>query len=383
MIGPCRRADPSGAEIARSGTAAAAGFALVGTLLLLVALLALVGAMWLGAVQQHALTRGALSAERARLAAAAGVEAAVAGWRAAELARLAPLAARTGPSGEMAGRTRFESTIERLSADLYRVRGRGMVEPPAPIAEAAAATLVRSLDPDELAARFDAGLETAGDVSIGPDAILAIAGPQEEEEDDELACPATQGYALRADPRHVSAHADATVEGAFDGRQAEDLEERFPSGLGFLDRSILGAVADATPAGSVTPAPRVLGSECRTTHANNWGDPLDPASPCADWTPLLHAPGDLLVQAGTGQGVLLVDGDLTLADGAVFHGLVIVLGRVVLEAGAQVRGAIVSGRAQVGGRLLFDRCAVARALRGAAPLSRAWAPAVRYRLPAF
>lgn len=76
-------------------------------------------------------------------------------------------------------------------------------------------------------------------------------------------------------------------------------------------------------AGSVvTPAPHLTSGACDRGVTGNWGDPI-PGTPCASYAPLIWAQGDLEMRGGAGQGVLLVDGDLTLSQGAVFHGVVI------------------------------------------------------------
>jgi hypothetical protein len=80
-------------------------------------------------------------------------------------------------------------------------------------------------------------------------------------------------------------------------------------------------------------APRLDGvGGCRTGTAEptNWGDP-DRPSPCAGWLPLVHVRGNLDGPVGRGQGVLVVDGDLTLRGGFDYRGVVVVGG--VLRAG--------------------------------------------------
>lgn len=74
----------------------------------------------------------------------------------------------------------------------------------------------------------------------------------------------------------------------------------------------------------------------------NWGDSRRP-SPCAGWLPLVRVRGNLDRPTGRGQGVLLVDGDLTLAGGFEFGGVIVVRGRLVATgAGNRVVGAILA-----------------------------------------
>lgn len=91
--------------------------------------------------------------------------------------------------------------------------------------------------------------------------------------------------------------------------------------------------------------------------------------------------GDVLVDDRF-DGVILVDGALTVAADAIIRGLVLVRGPLVLESGALVQGAVhVTGDAVIRGRVDFDACSAHTALSSAAlrqpsphPL-RAWLPA--------
>lgn len=77
------------------------------------------------------------------------------------------------------------------------------------------------------------------------------------------------------------------------------------------------------PAGSViTPGPALATGACDRTRSDNWGDPGGSGA-CATYAPLIWATGDVELRGGAGQGVLLVDGDLTLSAGAAFAGVVV------------------------------------------------------------
>jgi hypothetical protein len=78
--------------------------------------------------------------------------------------------------------------------------------------------------------------------------------------------------------------------------------------------------------------------------------------------------GDLTVLGGVGQGVLVVDGGLTLSDAARFYGLVVVRGALRLEGGASLVGlALAQGGAAVAAdaRVVASGCRSARALAAA------------------
>src|SRR5438046_10547507 len=75
--------------------------------------------------------------------------------------------------------------------------------------------------------------------------------------------------------------------------------------------------------------PIAVGPVCQASVAPaNWGDPnrATPAGACETYFPTIHVLGDLRVNTGSGQGVLLVDGDFTVAGNFAFTGVVIARG---------------------------------------------------------
>jgi Tfp pilus assembly protein PilX len=136
--------------------------------------------------------------------------------------------------------------------------------------------------------------------------------------------------------------------------------------------------------------PTLTGALCNKTNLYNWGEPRRGAgsvAQCQSYFPVVYygdAGGELKLEGGVGQGVLLVAGDLTMSGGFEFVGLIIVLGEVkVTGTGAKVTGGILSnnfyGDASVFGgtsTLTYSSCAIGAALTGASdayPLGqRAW-----------
>jgi type II secretory pathway pseudopilin PulG len=140
----------------------------------------------------------------------------------------------------------------------------------------------------------------------------------------------------------------------------------------------LAAVADivAPPGSTVPPFPATAGITCDTSAPANWGDPQR-GGPCADYFPLIWAPGDLTIAGGRGQGILLVEGDLTIVGPVTFAGVVLVRGRLRTAGGPTlVAGAVLvespdaAGAAVIDGAtsIVYSRCAVGEALAAAPPL---------------
>lgn len=143
---------------------------------------------------------------------------------------------------------------------------------------------------------------------------------------------------------------------------------------------------------SVTPMPSLTGGaggpRCDSTAADNWGDPTR-ATPCSNRFVIVHARGDVVVNGGMGQGILLADGDVELRNGAQFFGLIIARDDVAAVTGAnRFWGAVIAGDARsangdfsvIAGATVvtYSSCAVEMAFLGTAPLRRErlrpWAP---------
>jgi hypothetical protein len=142
------------------------------------------------------------------------------------------------------------------------------------------------------------------------------------------------------------------------------------------------------PGAVVTPAPVVAGGACDRTAPGNWGEPGG-SGPCAAFAPLVWARGDVELRGGMGQGLLLVDGDLTLSAGTRFAGVILVRDDVVSQgSGGTVFGAVLAEDARIApgdhsrldGATLIQRsrCATDLALSRSARLRRVrdrwWSP---------
>ncbi|MFL5577299.1 MAG: hypothetical protein ACJ79S_15175 [Gemmatimonadaceae bacterium] len=147
---------------------------------------------------------------------------------------------------------------------------------------------------------------------------------------------------------------------------------------------------------------------CNRSLVTNWGQPdhVDsPTSPnqfkpCISYYPIIFVNGDLDISGGKGQGILLVNGSLTMNGGFEFDGLIIVKndlrrgnGTATIRGGIMVANGVIdcagnSGSGSGGSctdgvnatgtfTVAFSKCAVENALRASAILvpvkQRAWA----------
>jgi hypothetical protein len=152
------------------------------------------------------------------------------------------------------------------------------------------------------------------------------------------------------------------IEGEPEVESADDLDPNKLSDFGDIDLSDLIAMATKIyPAGTtlngLAPATTVdaNGNTVCNPIQSNWGDPdrpsplPDPPPPCMSYFPVIHARGNLSIQTGVGQGVLIVDGDLRLTGNMLFYGIVIVRGSFFTSGtGNHIGGALlVHGNSQL------------------------------------
>jgi hypothetical protein len=130
--------------------------------------------------------------------------------------------------------------------------------------------------------------------------------------------------------------------------------------------------------------PSFVGTQCNLADPQNWGDGQDPSSPCGKYFPTIYISGDARINGRQGQGLLLVDGDLSVAGNFEFFGVVIVRGRFkTTGTGQKFNGAVIAANGfddenDIGGnaQFLYSSCAVQQSLQGTAfaiPLGeRSW-----------
>jgi hypothetical protein len=108
--------------------------------------------------------------------------------------------------------------------------------------------------------------------------------------------------------------------------------------LGRLDLGRLLSLAELEVAGMGGPAALERFGAC-VDDPWNWGDPERPGRPCAARTVHVAVGPGAVVEGGSGQGVLVARGDLTLVD-TRFYGVLLAQGRVRLVGRAGVTGIV-------------------------------------------
>ena len=151
----------------------------------------------------------------------------------------------------------------------------------------------------------------------------------------------------------------------------------------------LAAMANVTLAGGTYSgmAPAVSGGVCNKSSTMNWGDPArgTPLGACSTYFPIIHITGNATLSTGTGQGILLVDGDLTKSGNFSFYGIVIARGTIRSSGsnngvtGVEMAAAVDLGDAVTlsgSTSIQYSSCAVQQALSASSSLTttkgRAW-----------
>jgi hypothetical protein len=135
------------------------------------------------------------------------------------------------------------------------------------------------------------------------------------------------------------------------------------------------------PGGTYTQiAPVVTNGVCDKTVLTNWGDGFNPNLPCGTYFPIIHLTGNTQINGVQGQGILLVDGTLTIQGSWDFFGITIIQGDLITAGGgnadAHFWGGVMAKNADlstqtIGGHatLNYSSCAILSALQATSQIS--------------
>lgn len=195
---------------------------------------------------------------------------------------------------------------------------------------------------------------------------------------------------IRLDEGTVTVQGAATVAGIPPVRNDTAVNSSTFTQFGDVSYAQLAARATITlPGGTYKTQPTLNGlGACDKANLTNWGDGMNHTAPCGSYFPVIHITGSAVLNGVQGQGVLLVDGDLTVQGSYQFFGITIVSGALATAGGgatdAHFWGSVmaqnvnlelqgVSGKAT----LSYSKCAIIQALQmtgTVVPLvSRGWA----------
>jgi hypothetical protein len=195
---------------------------------------------------------------------------------------------------------------------------------------------------------------------------------------------------IRLDEGTVTVQGAATVAGIPPVRNDTAVNPSTFTQYGDVGYADLAARATLTlPGGNYQTKPTLNGlGACNKADLTNWGDGMNHASPCATYFPIIHITGSVTLNGVQGQGILMVDGDLTVQGSYQFFGITIVRGSLSTAGGgatdAHFWGTVmaqnvnlelqgVSGKAT----LSYSKCAIIQAFQMTGTVvpmvSRGWA----------
>jgi len=333
------------------------GIALVAAAFVLVVIATLVAAVFFGALQEYRMGRNSAGERRAFDAAEAGLAQALHDLDAAGLDTLA-VGDSTVFSGALgAGAGSYAGTVLRLSPQLLLVRSTG--RDGGGSSERALAILAR---PGPML-RLPAALVSSGPVEIGPNGSVDGFDASPEGWD----CPAGQD----------------TAAGILMGDSA--LLHVAECGASDCVRGSPAVRVDSEIRGAGVPVLGEAGWAALLLRADTIGSGDGTSGGAGDSLPIVFVPGNLVLTGARSQGVLLVEGDVSLEEGSVFVGLVVARGRLTIgELGGRIVGAAVVAGAALGASsggssaaVVHSGCVVRRVISviaGAHPLAeRSWA----------
>jgi hypothetical protein len=371
------------------------GIALAVAVFALVVIGALVAGTFFSGRLELLTGRNTFTAAQAAEAAESGLNQAIAGQTAASLLALPidpdPLdATDLGAFAVNGAYTSASASINRLTDVLFLVRSSGVRTNAAggQLAARSLGQLIRLVQAD---ISVKAGLTALGDVTItGGAEVTGI----------DAVPPAWNAAAQDCPPlEDVTGvlYNDGTLttsgNGTIGGDPASEVDPTLNSADMKSDFDKLKALATLivtsdNPAATAPAYTATVPARCNAAVMTNWGEPTLDTDPCYNYFPIIYRNGNLRLQGGRGQGILLVEGDLTATGGMVFYGPVFVTGTLSTSGnsgqGAKFFGGVIAGNVALddltklaGGALVsYSSCAINRALQNSAtpaPLTeRSW-----------
>ena len=340
------------------------------------------GAFYASLLEQHS-GENTLYAQQAFEAAESGMADALSNWDQSVYGAF-PVDTPQALTAVTAGRTRYTPIITRLNSTLFLVSARGeQVDAGGRVlARRVLGTLAR-LTPTNV--DVQAAVTSRGTVKVGGNATVdgndhtptgwtscpAPGAPKSGVRTDGTVQILGGGTTLGSPPARTN---DATVVDSLFSNPFNDLKA--------LRNIILTSQNNNGMAPSATGTPL----RCNRTLMLNWGEPWNPGSvaQCQDYFPVIYRLGNLQVQNGRGQGILLVEGDFEVRGNFEFTGLIIATGLLKANGtGNKITGGVLAQNTDLDDNALignpvvnYSKCAISRALSASAtvkPLTdRSW-----------
>jgi Tfp pilus assembly protein PilX len=331
------------------------GIALVAAIVALVVIGALVaGTFFISSLEQKT-AENSMDAAEAYQAAEAGIVKNVANWDTGNNT-LATDAGTTIAQDSVAKGTYFNVTISRLNSSLFLLKSVGT-------RNGTTQSLAMVLRTVTVNPSVGAAVTAKGNVSVGGNA--SIVGTNTTPAGWSGCASAPDKGGIRTSGT-VSTNGNPTISGSPAKIQNDSSvnDAMFENPFNQFKAMATMTLAGGSGSGNyvtyngMTPSTTGLPARCNRTDQNNWGEPLRTGtyvSQCTSYSPIILIDGNGKVTNGRGQGILLVNGDLSIAGNFSWTGLVIAIGQVKTGNGtSQVTGAIMANNADIGDQTNFS-----------------------------
>ena len=361
------------------------GIALVAAIVALVVIGALVAGTFFVSSLEQKTAENSVDAAEAYQAAEAGIVKNVASWNTSNNS-LATDASTTIAQDSVAKGTYFNVTISRLNSSLFLLKSVGT-------RNGTTQSLAMVLRTVTVNPSVGAAVTAKGNVSVGGNATINGTNTNPSGWSGCASAPDKGGIRTSGT---VNTNGNPTISGSPSKIQNDSsvTDALFQNPFNQFKAIATMSLAGSSGSGNYTTynniAPSTTGSplKCNLNDTNNWGEPLRTGSytsQCTTYSPIIYFGGNAKFVNGRGQGILLVDGDLSIAGNFQWVGLVIAIGQVKTGNGtANVTGAIMANNADIGDQTSFSgtpvvsysKCAIDYVLNSAAvarPLAmRSW-----------
>jgi hypothetical protein len=373
------------------------GIALAVAIFALVVIGALVSGSFFFGMQEQRVGRNSIRMQQAFSAAEEGAALQVATWD-RQVMNYIPVGDSLAFNGTVAANGGwYRGIVQRLNDEMYLIRSEGFSRDSTSRQQLG---LLLRLRPIEIAIR--AGLETRGQTEIGGNAVITGV----DTTGGLLGCPLPSdtlvGVMIAESDSIEIEGSNTTTEGLPPVQEDPTITDSSLTTFGDLDWDDLRDFATLfVPPNTAGTAYAIWPSDAGCTAITNWGEPWYPGHAdlsasrphnpnCEDYFPIVYVDGDLHLNQQRGQGVLIVNGNLTVTGLTRFYGPVVVRGTVVAEGGgsnvphfyggviaADINGSLDSNRVAGNAEIHYSSCALRRALNGTASVAvlqeRHWA----------
>ena len=364
------------------------GVALFVALVAMTLVVAMIAGAWMIALREFRAARAGVRGESALDAAEAAANNAMSSWNPALALGLRDGGVLGPVAATYAGGASSSARLVKLSHSLFLSLGDGeRGVPPQALAHRAVALLLRLSRAD---AGGPAALTARDSVEVRVGATVGGGDVSPPGWTGSPSCPLATSAAGVESPdtsRVCDGSCASAPSGGITGSPSLQLNPAAFDSLRYLrfgDESWASLTARANvtlpPGATIAPSPVLSGATCDPAVSSNWGDPAG-GSPCSSYFPVIWAQGDLHLAGGAGQGILLVDGDVSLGGGVDFVGIIVARDDVTSAGGgARVFGTVLAGDRSsatgdhtvldAGVHLQYSSCAIDRATMGSSRLTR-------------